>query len=241
MCAVSIIAFRLNQDGLRCLADYQYNEAIALFSRGLEIVKEDLFSISDFQESEIDKKAGISTRSCYFVAHHSRSSIRESSGEQYQEMNSSDEGFTFTKPLLCLPAPAVDLISSSLGNYNSILSFVVLFNLALAYHLAALSERYSSKRKLLKALAFYELAYSVQTVNTFQKLTIMQSMAIVNNIGQINFMLTSFERADQCFHFLLTTIMSLKMFGHAESIEAVHVFLPNVWILISKESAAPAA
>ena len=120
------------------------------------------------------------------------------------------------------------------------LSFIQLYNLALTHHLCALS-RPNPEPFLRKALSLYELAYTIH-VSEDVELTILQSMAIVNNLGQLHSKLNDFEKSQQCFENLLTTLMFVKDCGEQDSQHMLDGFLSNVMSLIlCSPKPAPAA
>ena len=120
------------------------------------------------------------------------------------------------------------------------LSFIQLYNLALSHHLCGL-RRQSQEHSLRKAISLYELAYTIH-VSEDVELTILQSMAIVNNLGQLHKRLNDIEKSHQCFENLLTTLMFVKDCGEQDCHQLLDGFLSNVMsVILCGAKPAPAA
>lgn len=119
------------------------------------------------------------------------------------------ELFAFQCPLLVQAPPPTSTSTDRPHTYHVKLSFVLLYNLALAHHLSALESDVPSNKKLRKALSLYELAYTVQ-VTEDMPLTIVQTMAIVNNLGHVHALLGSIDQSEHCFQHLLSTILMVN-------------------------------
>jgi hypothetical protein len=103
---------------------------------------------------------------------------------------------------------------------------MTLYNLALCHHLHALNSKDGTKAKLEKALALYELAYTLLFTEDTQA-TVFQQMAIINNIGHIHAILQNVECSRQCFENLLSTIMCVKDCGEEDEMVDIDGFLWN--------------
>jgi len=129
------------------------------------------------------------------------------------------------------------------------LTYVCLYNLALAYHLKSFdiepSLKASETRRahLGKALCLYELSQMLEMERSITiRVNALHSMALVSNLRHIHNELGNMEKADMCSQHLLSTLMYLLYCGEADvlgsSIEAFYdVLLP----LISKSITASAA
>lgn len=152
-----------------------------------------------------------------------------------QQDLTGQSGFVFKEPIMVLPQ---SLIQPGYTFYVK-LSFIQLYNLALSHHLCALSKT-NPEPFLRKALALYELAYTIHVSEDIE-LTILQSMAIVNNLGHLHKELDDLDKSRQCFENLLTTLMFVKDCGEQDSNHMLDGFLSNVMPLIlvgSKPAAA---
>lgn len=232
----AIFAAALNNEGIAHLEAHRYDQAIPSITKALGIVREELSCsrsrcscsgcvcsskkqegndpVFHFQKSEQVLPRGVS--------------IPE--GEE-----DGDELFVFKRamviPLKAAPPECYD--------YYVSLSFIILFNLALAYHLRGLATE--CQRTLRKALRLYEMAYTVH-IKEDLTLTALQAMAIVNNMGQIHAELGSSENSQECFQSLLSTFMYVQGAAHEEARNHMDGFVTNVLSFgIQGAKSAPAA
>lgn len=108
------------------------------------------------------------------------------------------------------------------------LSLIIIFNLALAYHLSALQKTKSIiagagatingnsirlRRDLSKAMQLYELAYQLQLEDDHQQGSQMNclrfTMMVSNNLGQIHLSVKNHAKHAICMQHLLSTMMYL--------------------------------
>ena len=122
------------------------------------------------------------------------------------------------------------------------LSYVILFNLALAHHLRALleTEPRLQRLRLQKALILYEHAHQV-LMNQNLEVSLLHTMAIASNLGHIHDNLGNESRARMCFEHLLSTILYLVDCGEGGKMKSLDGFFLNVMPLIAKCQSAPAA
>ncbi|KAL7573068.1 hypothetical protein ACA910_018755 [Epithemia clementina (nom. ined.)] len=150
-------------------------------------------------------------------------------GEQAAFMlDGCSEAYVFDKPIdIAFPSFfSPSLSSRPCHRYLVSLAFVLVFNLAMTYHLLAIEEEAKTttrrsedqaasastagshiKRLYQKAVALYEMAYSVQTHEDAINTTVLQTMVMVNNLGQLHAKLGNKEQARHCFETLLSTMM----------------------------------
>jgi tetratricopeptide (TPR) repeat protein len=133
------------------------------------------------------------------------------------------------------------------SNYRAcvMLTTMVTFNLALAKQLTASSmmqaDDYSRSMMLRKASKLYELAFSMQQEEEFDQNTLF-TLATVNNLGLIHSQLKDSHAADQCFEYLLSTLMYLTNSNAGGGRPAfLDGFFRNATTLIQKSQSAPAA
>jgi hypothetical protein len=251
--STTIAASRLNNEGVSLIEHGLYDEAIAAFSKGLVLVKQVPALHGDDQSDEtgvgIKSSAEPVSQSppCHFDEtgvgiKSSAEPVSQSPPCHVHEMQEpdtmvvcgvheevpSDAPFIFRAPIF-IPSHATDRTSSC----------ILLYNKALTYHLSALSGD-DTLMRLRKALSLYELAYTIlMTVNI--QLTALQTMAIVNNLGQIHTLLEDEEKSWQCFQNLLSSIMFLLDCGDRDLVEQMDGFIVNVMPLILKGPASAAA
>lgn len=119
----------------------------------------------------------------------------------------------------------------------TMLSFVLLYNLALAHNIQALQDD-QSIFNFTKAQILYELAYTHAKERLH--LSVQLIMAIANNLGQVHVSLRNFELARQCFETLISTIMFSRISGQEMELE-LEGFLRTVSPLILQSNSARAA
>jgi hypothetical protein len=227
---------RFNNDGVSLIESGFYDEAISKFSKGLTLVKQVLANQGD--NDEADKRAASDSMktSTEPASHYPICQFHK-----MQEPNvtkgflSDDDPFIFRAPLY-IQSRVTDHTSFT---YYLESSFMLLYNLALTHHLSALSGKDTQKR-LQKALGLYEFAYTIQTTEDIQ-LTVLQTMAIANNMGQIHAALDDEVKSRQCFQHLLSSIMFVNDCGERDSVEQMDGFIANVMPLILMGASAPAA
>ena len=139
------------------------------------------------------------------------------------------------------------------------LSLMIIFNLALAYHLSALqkidsmasagsSVMHSSIRKrrdLSKAMQLYELAYQLQLEDDHQIGSRMNclrfTMMISNNLGQIHYAMKNHAKHAVCMQHLLSTMMYLVDCQVPVDAAELDGFFRNTSKLILQDKCAGAA
>jgi tetratricopeptide (TPR) repeat protein len=116
-------------------------------------------------------------------------------------------------------------------------SVIIIFNLALAYQLAAGD---SDKRSsyLRKAAKLYELAYNLHNEENFESATFC--MACINNLGLIYEELHDTITAQKCFQHVLSTLMFLVDCGETNGSQ-LDGFFRNTSHLICQKTTAAAA
>lgn len=226
----AVIATSLNNEGISQLEAGNHEAAAASFSKGLAMVKQALSSI-DWENASSNPVQQTQTLSeepvCQFCKLQQEDEDHDIDDIENEEQDlSSQEGFVFKDPIMVLPQANE---RPSYAFYVK-LSFIQLYNLALTHHLCALT-RPNPQPFFRKALSLYELAYTIH-VSEDVELTILQSMAIVNNLGQLHRKLNDLDKSKQCFENLLTTLMFVKDCGEQDSQHMLSGFLSNVMSLI---------
>jgi tetratricopeptide (TPR) repeat protein len=225
--AIAVAGF--NNEGVILIESGLYNEAITEFSKGLTMVQQ----VLALQGNDSITEPASHSSSCHF--HFKMQEPKATNELVGQEEVLGNEPFIFRAPLY-IESRATD--HTSFTHYVKS-SFMLLYNLALTHHLSALSGDNTQKR-LQKALKLYELAYTIQLTEDIQ-LSILQTMAIVNNLGQIHTALQDEEKARMCFKHLLSSIMFVHDYGDRGSLEQMDGFIANVMPLILLGSSSPAA
>lgn len=112
-------------------------------------------------------------------------------------------------------------------------SCMITFNLAIAYHQRGDTE------SLARAMKLYELSYNLQRDQQLDN-NILFTLAIVNNLGLVHRQLNDELAAGECFDHVLSTLMYLTCCGQASE-SHLDGFFYNVTGAASQPSVAPAA
>ena len=164
---------------------------------------------------------------------------------QYQacDLDSEEkESYVYQRAIPIPPLPSL-VEAKSYGSKVTVLS-IVIFNLALAHHLASMHGQQQQPEPryflLQKATKLYELGYKLQKSN--QRPSRLYSMAILNNLGQAHRAMNEEDKAQQCFSHLLSALMFLIDQGDF-NFTSVDVFFQTTshLILNTNSAAAPAA
>jgi tetratricopeptide (TPR) repeat protein len=124
---------------------------------------------------------------------------------------------------------------------NITVSVVVVFNLALAHHLAAGAGGETKQPRLRKAVKLYGLAFQLLQQEEHLQNNVMFTMATLNNMGLAHQQLNHEEAASNCFQHLLSTLMFLVDCGQVNECGELDGFLQNVSGVICTYVTAPAA
>ncbi|KAG7352734.1 hypothetical protein IV203_008782 [Nitzschia inconspicua] len=114
-----------------------------------------------------------------------------------------------------------------------LVSCIVIFNLAIAYHLRG------DRTSLTKSLKLYELSFNLQKDQQFEN-NILFTLAIVNNLGLVHRKLNDEQSASKCFDHILSTLMYLTDCGQASE-HHLDGFFHNVTGVVSQPTVAAAA
>jgi hypothetical protein len=120
-----------------------------------------------------------------------------------------------------------------------LVSCMIIFNLAIAYHLQGLSDQEDGQSSLVRALKLYELSFNLQREHEFEN-NILFTLAVINNLGLCHCQLHDEESSHKCFEHLLSTLMYLTDCGEA-SRSHFDGFFVNVTRVMSEPRVAPAA
>jgi hypothetical protein len=125
---------------------------------------------------------------------------------------------------------------------GEVLSCVVIYNLALAWHMWGYKTSHTKEKNLFlsKALNLYRLAHGIMC-NGRMRAYPSHYMALVNNTGHAHFCLGNTEKANACFQLLLETLMCVVDQGSQCTCEFLDKFVSNVATLILEDKSAPAA
>jgi hypothetical protein len=119
---------------------------------------------------------------------------------------------------------------------------VIMYNLAVSVHLSALQCPYNVVSNLTRARRLYELAFQMHLEESCD-VTLLYSLALMNNLGLIYQALGEEERSKTCFKNMLSTMMYLLESDEAKTIKQWDGLLSNVMdrMFTDGKVAAPAA
>lgn len=215
------IAVDLSNSGVACLELGDYNAAVQALSRSLKYCHH-------IMDEAKDSVAPINTTldTCLQASQTAKAQVPTSSCERY----------------LYQQAARIPLNVGS--NYRAavLVSTLVTFNLALAYQLMSTykaAEPSQAQILLMKAVKLYELAFGMQQEEGFDNNALF-TLATVNNLGLIHSQLNDRTAANQCFQYLLSTLLYLNN-DSSHGNELFEAFYRNASSMIPKSESAPAA
>jgi hypothetical protein len=215
---VAQLVSRLNNGGIQCMNEGKYENAVETISNALAYVKTRISSEDNDNVDEISSSSSCPERE-HRTAGIPRSvmvkldTASSTTTTTTKTMESLHYCYIHTNPIV-LEQP--DQSCAVTFRYLTIQSFILLYNLALAYHLYAMqqyegemtssSSTSVSHRALRKAASLYEIAYNFHETEAVQS-NMIQMMAMMNNLGHIYHLLQQPTIAKRYFHNLLRTIM----------------------------------
>jgi tetratricopeptide (TPR) repeat protein len=237
-----------NNEGFYLVEHGLYDDAIVSFTQSLEILlQRDGVSNSDPTvtnendatevRSKMPQHRCISTLHTHLTSRTTPKVMRDEFNPIHDDQHDSIQpGFVFRDPIE-IPFDSVAKTSLRHGSFAK-LSIIVMYNLALAFHLSALQK--SSLPRLKRARKLYELAFQMHLKES-SDVTLLFSLALMNNLALIYDMLGEHERSKMCFTNLLATMMFLLESNEAHSIKQWDGLLSNVMGLIFTETEVAAS
>jgi tetratricopeptide (TPR) repeat protein len=218
----------------------EYKSSIAMFRQALVMTDELVRKNDDDEEDSCNDNNDISINKLSHPLLRTPKPIHH----HFKFEEHSEVDFVYRNPI---HVTEEDLLEDDDILAESEINCILLFNLALAYHLWALKEleeqdqtmTFESERKLKKALIFYEMSFSIQV--DLGSMSITSILALVNNCASIYQQLDKKKRAEKFYSHMLSTLMAMIELGEASEVEQLEGFLHNVSKLILKEVVAPAA
>jgi hypothetical protein len=227
----------LNNTAVLQIQDGEYDTAISTLTKALRTVKlvmsGDAMIASHISDDDCKSSGLLSSRKfcCEFSSSGASSFLR-----------TFEEGRICKSSVFRDPIHIRGAVPTSELERCEVISYAILYNLALTHHLESIDEpNQVLQRSLLhKSLALYEHAHHMLMKQDIDA-PFLHTMALASNLGHTNHMLGDEERENLCFEYLLSTILYLVYYGEAEQINELDGFLTNIMPLISKDSSAPAA
>lgn len=214
------VAISLSNSAVVFMERAEYNAAIGTLSHSLKFCNIIMDEAHDFSAPMTATLDG-----CMEASRSSHGGTRLHTGERY------------------LYQQAVRIPLDMGSSYHScvMISTLVTFNLALAYQLNGTSKATNPTEvpiMLRKAAKLYELAFGMQQAEGFDNNTLF-TLATVNNLGLIHSQLNDRPAADQCFEYLLSTLMYLT--DCSKGSDLFDEFFCNASALTPNSESAPAA
>lgn len=214
--AVSTIV-KLNQESIDMLKAKHYSKAASLLTKAVADLKLVL---------ACDSSQNLTSEELSFTFDLNMSSAAAGVAD-------NEDPFIFETPVRVTALITEDVVAKhtehgSASNTNEtlkMLSFALVFNLAIAFHLGALHHKSATtallqiKKRLMKALAFYNLAASMLETSSFHTPAgIMESVAIANNQAHVYQLLREHDQADECYTKVLSYIIYAADVGQSDGI-----------------------
>lgn len=255
-------AIKCNNDGVLYLQHGMYDQAVASFSESLFLSKQLINAmrrtvVGDDQNIE-DCMQSSHQQQQYQHRPHCQFATAPSQPQQKQQPFQNKKSFIVTTPVeihegystLCGVSSCEDnqLSSAPMQCYIR-MSFIVMFNLAITYHLGALNVSQTmslcNDEPLSKAKKLYELAYCISTQENVE-ICAYYTISIVNNLSQIHAMVGNDVGSKLCCENLLQSLVYLKETGvaldKAIGVEHMEGLYSNVMhLVLTNQQVAPAA
>jgi hypothetical protein len=225
-----------NNDGVAYIEKGTYEHAITSFGDALEILANDNRYRDDSQEGhfimEIDCQATQATIPVLVTPSIPAQLFPDQQCGKKQiisrscDASSQEQHFVYSDPI-SIPPKAADITPNK--RLYSKLCIVVMFNLAMSFHLAALQQK--SLERLMRAQRLYELAFQMHLEENCD-VTMLFSLALMNNLGSIYHVFCDQERSYRFFQHLLSTMMLLVESDEARAIKRWDGLMSNVMGLI---------
>lgn len=256
----NLLAKKLNNRAALLITKERHDESIVLLARALKLTEQvycqqvpscNSFSldycVSMEQESYLsildkEEKGGNMKPQNRIREEHRRHPAATPPGQKNDRSDSSRqsrESYVYTKPLL-LPKCCIE----EDHNMGIVLTLMILFNLALAHHLKAMSmdDLQRCKKVLDQSLKLYELTYQLHIDSEESGGSLRFTMIIANNLGQIHKLAGNDEKHQMCLQHLLSAIMYMvDSYGHRWDSSDMDGFYRNVLPIMISGNCAQAA
>jgi hypothetical protein len=241
---------KLNNEAVLLIATFNYTAACDLLSEALQMLREgfteDDKSVTNSRYSEhqeIQQTSGVAGPEIHGDGHvrlGPRLLVAPRKANQQHEVDCSASScyYIYRKPIEIQELP-----SSGISAHDySLLIQAVLFNLALAHHLAALNENVmasgtsSRDATLQRAINLYQLSHTLRCQETLVYDDAVYFMAFLNNLAHIHHMVGNKIKAEQCCQHLLACIMYMAEYDDEETHAVFQEFFPTIKHLILEDS-----
>lgn len=249
-----IAIVKLNNRGAFQIETRQYGNAVLTLTEAIMLSKQVIARCS-IESYSRDAPSTQNTEGCYFsqcmqspygyadkalppplVSHRSASFWDQPSTDKNDDDEEMDE-FVYQDPIR-IPKEAI----RNSYQFNTAMSIMLIFNLALAHQLYAFEDETFSRHMMLeKSAKLYECAYSLLLQQNFES-NLLFVLATVNNLGQVHRSLDqSGESATKCFEHLLSILMFLVDSDQGEKTPYFEGFLRSTSHLVLQKDCYAAA
>ena len=222
------LAINFNDQGAHYLAQASYSDAISHFQQALNHIKCELSATKDSHPASRSVCSLL-----FFFGYAAQGNVAPSE-------NADNSFFVFQRPMMVTRGAS----PNSMDSFAPLVkfSFGLLYNLAVAMHLSALAttKAETKERRLKKSLIFYELAYSMMQDESIRGVT--ETVAILNNIGQIHSVMGNEDKARQCSEQLFSILVYVTDCEGKHTVQDFDVFFQSALpILLPHAPVAEAA
>ncbi|CAB9508529.1 expressed unknown protein [Seminavis robusta] len=223
--SVSLV-MQLNNEGIQQLEAQNFESAIKSLSKAVSHFKKSI-AVMENENPSLEENL--------FFAFKLTASAMQKTDE-----STSSNSFVFDSPIRIAQRQSKRQISTRrTGELLKMMSFALVFNLALAFHLASSSVCSSKANKhLTKALAFYKLATNMIR-NENLSLGVMEALAVANNQAHVHLQLGDIKEADQCYDQVRSQVMVVADLGQQSNILLFEQFFATA--VVKPFRTAPAA
>jgi hypothetical protein len=212
---ITSFAVQMNNEAVLLLEENKgnYKRAIALLTKALQKSKEGMQVRDHLSENDDDMSCETSLASTIQSCMDQRQPYtNEDTAESERDQESRD--FIYRKGVYI---PMTSQLASN--QFCLMLTLIIVFNLALAHHLASADETIDSKEtinNLVKAARLYRLAHRLHTDENV--CSPIYAIACVNNLGIVSKNLNDIDTYKSCFDHILSTIMFMVARGEQDEI-----------------------
>ena len=223
LCASVSAIVALNSEGIRSLQAKDFAGSITTLSKAISDLKRFL---AESEEENWD---------CHHACHDLLFGFQMDRQEEFESMDVLESPFVFETPIKVTRRRVnkSEATPETISDMLKMLSFALVFNLAIAFHLGAIHHRSGSiespttKKRLMKALAFYKLSLNM-IQNQQLALGVMESIAVANNQAHVYLLLGQGKQAEECYQQVLSDIMYVADSGNQREIPLFERFFANV-------------
>jgi hypothetical protein len=237
----------LNNDAALQMYTGNYSQAAETLSYALSTIKQAMRGLKSCDRPPNKTSEPTTSSNVAFDCIFSENELISYQGSRYIPATNRKSSLYLDECFLYKHPVQVCNSSDTSDEHVEILSYSIVYNLALCHHLRAMSETSSIHEGYLKGAIFLYKHAQTLLMNQSTKLDMLHTLAIVNNMGHAYHLLHNEHTAKLCFQRLLQAIMGLS--ENDQSDPRVRTrnrlpldgFLSNIMSLLGSSSGAPAA